>query len=291
MTHSGDEAPHRSDRSLWLYFSLAYAISWVIWAPLWLPALGVSGLPVLPYHHALGAAGPMLAAIAVTWRETGWDAVRTLLRRLLEWRDCFGLLAVALIAPFAITAIAVVVARLSGDSAVSLAAIGHSREFPEFSTVGFLFYNFFTFGIGEEVGWRGFALPRLQSNMSAFRATLLLTLGWALWHAPLFLYRPGYTAMGPAGILGWLVSLLTGAILLTWLYNSSGGSLLVVAVFHATIDVAFTSDFASPLVTNISGAFITVWGVLVLLIAGPRRLSKSAAAWDGDHRSSRVGTP
>ena len=105
-------------------------------------------------------------------------------------------------------------------------------------------------------------------------ASLLLTLGWALWHAPLFLYRPGYTSMNAAGVAGWLFSLVTGAVLLTWLYNGSKGSLLVVALFHAAVDVAFTSAISSPLVVNMAGALITVCGFIVLVVTGPGYLSR-----------------
>jgi len=109
---------------------------------------------------------------------------------------------------------------------------------------------------------------------SALVASLLLTLGWALWHAPLFLYRPGYTSMNAAGIAGWLFSLVTGAVLLTWLYNGSKGSLLVVALFHAAVDVVFTSAISSPSVITTAGALITVCGVMVLVATGPGYLSR-----------------
>lgn len=109
---------------------------------------------------------------------------------------------------------------------------------------------------------------------SAFVATLLLTVGWALWHIPLFFYRPGYASMDAAGIVGWFFSLLTGSILLTWLYNESRGSILVVALLHAAIDVVFTSDIASQYVVNATGALITVWGITVVGTAGPRCLSR-----------------
>lgn len=256
------------------FFALAYAISWLLWAPLWLPAFGVHGLPVLPFHHALGALGPIAAAFLVSAMETGWTGPGDLLRRMGLWRGRLIWVAIALLAPFALLAFAVVgVSVLAGEN-LSLAGFGRSREFPQFSTLTFLAYNIVSFGYGEEVGWRGFALPRLQTRHSALVASLLLTLGWALWHLPLFFYRPGYTSMDVFGVAGWFFSLLTGSVLLTWLYNDSRGSILVVAVFHATVDVAFTSSVSSPSVVNAAGALITFWGIIILVAAGPRFLSR-----------------
>lgn len=256
------------------YFALAYGISWLLWAPLWLPALGVDVLPVVPFHHALGALGPIVAAFLVSAREAGPAGPGDLLRRLALWRGRLVWVLVALTGPLALVALAVGVASVFGGEGVSLAGLGRSREFPQFSALGFFAYNLFTFGYGEEVGWRGFALPRLQSRHSAWAATVLLTLGWAFWHTPLFFYRPGYTSMGAAGIAGWFFSLLTGAVLLTWLYNESRGSILVVALFHAAIDVAFTSDISSHFVVNAAGALITLWGIVVFIIMGPSHLSR-----------------
>ena len=256
------------------FFGLAYGISWLLWAPLWLPAFGVDGLPVLPFHHALGALGPIAAAFLVSATETGLAGTRDLLRRMGLWRGRLVWVAVALLAPFALLALAVVGAWVFGGESVSLAGFGSSREFPQFSALGFLAYNIVSFGYGEEVGWRGFALPRLQTRHSALVASLLLTLGWALWHTPLFFYRPGYTSMAPADIAGWFFSLLTGAVLLTWLYNESRGSLLVVALFHAAVDVVFTSDISSQFVVTAAGVLITFWGIIVLVAAGPGYLSR-----------------
>ena len=256
------------------YFVLAYGISWMLWAPLWLPALGVEGLTVIPFHHALGALGPITAAMLMSAAESGVGGPRDLLRRMGRWRGHLLWVTVALLAPFVLLGVALAAASLAGGGPASLAGLGSSGEFPQFGPLAFLVYNVLTFGFGEEVGWRGFALPRLQARHSALGATLLLTVGWAVWHVPLFLYRPGYAGMGAAAIAGWFLSLLTGAVLLTWLYNESEGSLLVVALFHATVDVAFTSDISSTLVVNIAGALITGWGILVLIVAGPRFLSR-----------------
>lgn len=263
-----------SDRHLLLFFALAYGISWMIWAPLWLPAFGIDTLPVLPFHHAWGAVGPIAAAFLVAGMEAGAAGPRDLLRRMVLWRGRLLWVLLALLAPLGVLAFAALAAWLFTGEEGSLAGVGVSREFPQFSALGFLVYNLFSFGYGEEVGWRGYALPRLQAKYSALVATLLLTLGWALWHVPLFLYRPGYTSMGATGIAGWFFSLLTGAVLLTWLFNESRGSILVVALFHAAIDVAFTSDISSPFVVNAAGVIVTLWGLTVLVVAGPRHLSR-----------------
>jgi membrane protease YdiL (CAAX protease family) len=192
---------------------------------------------------------------------------------MVTWRGRLRWLAVACLAPFALLLLAMAGASLVGGQKFTLEGMGTSREFPQFSAFAFLAYNIVSFGYGEEVGWRGFVLPRLQARHSALVSSLLLTLGWALWHIPLFSYRPGYLGMNAAGIGGWVLSLVTGSVLLTWLYNSSRGSLLVVAIFHATIDVVFTSQTSSPSVINALGAFITVAGVIVVVAAGPRDLS------------------
>lgn len=257
-----------------VFYALACAVSWLVWAPLWLPPLGYDVLPVLPYHHALGAVGPIAAAFLVSAAQTNGHGPRDLLARMAAWRGRLPWILVGLAGPLLLPLLAVGLAAAFTNEPVSLSGFGRSSEFPRFGLLGFLIYNVVSFGYGEEVGWRGFALPRLQARHSALAATAMLSIAWAFWHLPLFLYRPGYVSMGPSGALGWLFSLVTGAVLLTWLYNESRGSLLVVALFHAAVDVAFTSEIASEFVVNAAGAMITVWGLVVLVVAGPRFLSR-----------------
>jgi len=66
---------------------------------------------------------------------------------------------------------------------------------------------------------------------------------------------------------------MTGSILLTWLYNSSKGNILICAVFHSTIDIAFTADLAGVNVINYMGFLITIWGILTILIFRPKNLA------------------
>ncbi len=258
-------------KRLIVYFLLAYLLSWVIWLPLYAPAIGLGTMPVLPYHHAIGAFGPFLAAI-ITTVLFDMKALPALLNK------CFSLgnivmLQVALFAPFLIAVAAISIVGLFGSGNFDFSSIGTSNEFPGWGLLMFTAYNIFTFGYGEEMGWRGYALPKLQQRFSALQSSLILTVFWALWHLPLFLYRPGYVSMDMAGMIGWLLSLLTGSILLTWLFNTSKGSILICALFHATVDVAFTSANMDAATVSFMGAIITIWGVLTILIFKGKDLS------------------
>lgn len=244
------------------FFTLAAAISWLIWLPLYGPAVGIVGLPVLPYHHILGAFGPLLAAIITTAIYNRHD-VPALLDALFNAKRPV-LLLLAAFSPFAIGLLAMAADRwLLHTPMPPLSFSILSPDFRMQNIITFTLLNVATFGLGEEAGWRGYALPLLQKRHSALTSSLLLTAFWALWHIPLFLYRPGYVHMEVASIIGWVVSLLTGSVLLTWLFNASKGSILVCAVFHATIDVAFTYPGLQATTISIIGALITVAGLIV----------------------------
>lgn len=260
-------------KSLTLYFFLAYLISWIIWLPLYLPKFGIHFLPVLPFHHAWGALGPLTATIIVTKLEKGNDGIKNLLYRMFQWKVNWFWYFIAIFSPFVLLVFATIINDFN-NSKVSFDGLGVSSEFPEFGFVSFFLYSVIVYGFGEETGWRGYALPKLQKKWNALSSTVILTFLWALWHIPLFLYRPGFLAMDVFGIFGWFLSLFTGAILLTWIYNSSRGSILMAALFHGTIDIVFTSDSIEPNTMNITGFLLVVFAVFVLGLTGWKHLSK-----------------
>jgi membrane protease YdiL (CAAX protease family) len=101
--------------------------------------------------------------------------------------------------------------------------------------------QFFISPLAEEPGWRGFALPRLQEGYGPLKGTLLLGLLWGCWHFPLFLV-PGYDGAG-TGLFGvalpfgeFVVSVFAMAIIITWVFNHTRGSLLLVMMVHAATD-------------------------------------------------------
>jgi membrane protease YdiL (CAAX protease family) len=182
-------------------------------------------------------------------------------------------LSIALLSPFLLAFIATIINCFVDQGALHFSGFLKVKEFPDFNLLTFFVYNLIFFGVGEEVGWRGFVLPRLQTKINALASSMLLTVFWALWHLPAFFYRPGYNSMDITGIMGWFFSLLTGSILLTWLFNSSKGSILICAIFHSTVDIAFTADVANKSIVNYMGILITVWGILTILIFKPKNLS------------------
>lgn len=249
----------------------------MIWLPLVAGSMGFS-LGILPYHHFFGAIGPGAAAFIVAGICTGERGVIELARQVVHWRVGWQWYVVALCGPALLFLLAAISSGFFSWRWIELDRFGASEEFPQWGLVSLLLFRTLTFGLGEEIGWRGFALPRLQRRRSALSATLLLSLGWALWHWPMFLYRPGYSSMDVAGIVGWFFSLVTGAILLTWLYNSTQGSVLIVSLFSGSVDLAFTSQDIGPDIMNIMGSLIVLWAILVVVVTRPATLSCAGKA-------------
>lgn len=245
-------------RKTGIFFVLAFSISWLIWLPLYGHIFGIDIEPI-PYNHALGGFGPMLAAIITTiiyQKEKLAGLLKSMLRA-----GSITMLLVAILAPFVIALLSIVTNGIVTGRFENVSTLLRSDEFPDWSFIQFVMYNLIFFGFGEETGWRGFALPEFQKKLKPLAASVLLTVFWAAWHWPLFFYRPGYVSMGFAGIVGWIFSLLTGSVLLTWLYNNSRQSVLICAIFHATIDIAFTANYTDKDISNYLGFFITFWGI------------------------------
>jgi uncharacterized protein len=258
-------------RELFVFFCIAYLISWALWAPLWLPYFGVKADTFLPYQHGFGGLGPMLSAFITTAIFKDRADLQVLWRRLMQWKPLLWT-AIAVLLPFVFGLLGGLIAWLSEGRFPDFSKMGSSSEFPELNIAQFLLYNILFFGYGEEVGWRGFALPRLQQKFKALPATLILSVFWALWHLPLFAYRPGYTAMDIGGAAGWFFSIVAGAILFTWLFNASRGSLLACALFHGLTDVVFLCNYGNDNMMQYVGMLVTLWGIAAVLIWGWKEL-------------------
>lgn len=251
------------------FFVLAYALSWVVEIPLALEAQGITRTKI-PYPvHYLAAYGPMLSALIVTTLTGGSRGLRELLGRMTKWKlsPVWWLVALAPLGLYLLVAISL---WLIQGERIDLAAMGQVDYLPALGLAALPMWVL-TFGIGEETGWRGYALPKLQEGRSALSATLILWGLWALWHLPLFFY-----SYDPAIVPGMLIGLLAGAIVFTWLYNSTGGSILMVALWHGAFN--FTTACISckaGLIAAVISALVMVWAVVVVLRFMPVKLSRA----------------
>ncbi|MFN8444990.1 MAG: type II CAAX endopeptidase family protein [Caldilineaceae bacterium] len=257
------------------FFVLAYAISWLLWLPLVAAAEGWIG-PVSRYWHLVGSLGPALAAILFAWLLEGKSSVQQLVAGMTKWRVSRLWWAIAALGPVALLVLALLAARGMGSPWPEWRKLGAVAEYPQLGWLGLLAVEIIFYGYGEEVGWRGYVLPRLQRRHSALWAAVVISIGWSLWHLPLFVINESYRQMGLGGVIGWYLSMLTGSILLTWLYNSSDGSILLLAIFHGLLDLVMINQAVGPEMMNIMGMLTTLWGVAVLLLERPARLSHHA---------------
>jgi membrane protease YdiL (CAAX protease family) len=213
-----------------IFFVLTYAIAWAFWAPLVILQDRMPPAPEL-LLTILGSSTPSVLAILLVARLQGRAEVRHLLRRLLMGRVNIGWYA-AIVALTALPVVAVWVSTLLGAPAPVVAV-----TIPGALSL-FLFSIFPGSALGEELGWRGFALPRLQTRRSALAASLIVGAVWGTYHFPLFLL--GSPVRPLALFLPFALSCVIMSIFYTWMYNGTGGSLLLAVILHAATNLPLT---------------------------------------------------
>ncbi len=253
---------------LWFYL-LAFLISWVGWAPSVAASRGVTAFahPAFQALLLFPALGPAIAAVVVTWAAEGRGSVLALMTRLVRWRVGGLWYVAALLIPPLLHLSARGVDRVLGINPPSASDVALTGP----ALVGFVIVSLLS-NPWEEVGWRGFALPRLQSRSNALVATLIVGFLWGMWHLPLFWWAGGPMAAHP--FVPWLVGVIGESFVYTWLYNGTGGSLLVVSLYHVVGNVsgALLADKAGSAVGMAVAAALLA--IVLVLVFGPARLSR-----------------
>src|SRR5918999_510962 len=198
-----------------VFFILAYTLT----RPL-IPLVSVSPLWGFPALF-----GPALAAVIVATAADGKPSLKDLLGRVVRWRVGARWYAVALGLP-------VILALAAAGLHLALGA----RSSIEFGGLSVLNFVVFVLIVGEELGWRGYALPRLLARRSALAASLILGVLWGLWHLPPF-FVPGAPQHG-LPITAFLLLTMAYSVLFTWIYLHTGGSVLLAALFHGAINLS-----------------------------------------------------
>lgn len=253
------------------FFILAYLITW----SLEIPAVFFPGWPgILTFLNNLG---PAISAMIVVGMVAGSEGVRQLLEPLRKWRVGINWYFIVLLGPALSMIISIILYGLMGSGNGMSDVINFFLLFGKqiLPLILIFFYQFIIIW-GEEIGWRGYALPKLQQKMHPIIASVLLGLLWGFWHLPLFWFA-GFVHQ-QMGLPFFILATVGYSMLYTWIYNGTRGSLLMMCLLHATNNttVSFTMLFFNPIIEQplFSLAVLALFNLVVIIYAGPKLLWK-----------------
>jgi uncharacterized protein len=260
ILHKGLLARH----PLFFFFLIAYAGAWLVEAPVVLSATGTGLLPyTLPRTVqvlALAVAtftGPTLSAFVMTGVIEGRAGISRLLRRYVLWRvKLRWYLFVLLVIPASVVLGAIVLPGVVASYQPLTSSMVLSYPLALVAT--------FVLGgpLGEEPGWRGFALPRLQPMHGPLAGSVILGLLWGSWHLPLF-WSGVWTPPTLPNIVMFIVMTTALTVIITWVFNNAKGSLLITMLMHASFNT-----FANKIVVPLFPApILDAYGLLPVLVA------------------------
>lgn len=237
------------------FFALAFAWSWAFWllASVVRPRLPTVGIMLF----IAGSFGPGIAAIAVVRYAGGQDGLHRWLRRSLQWRVGWRWLALSFFLPLAVMGLAAAMHIALGGTIAPSPASGHVL----LAVVNFGVLLLFGGPLGEEFGWRGYALPVLQERYGWRVASLVLGTVWGAWHLPLFYMADTAQSHIPVGL--FMVSTVALSVLFAWLFNRTEESVLPALVLHTAVNAW---GWVIPVMVMPDGSNLRPYGLAVGLL-------------------------
>lgn len=252
-----------NDIDLMLFFGLSFLVSWSVWT---FQIVSGSSSQILFW---VAGFGPTIAALLLTAWRGGRSSVWEFLGRLLQWRVGLRWYGFGLFGTPLVMLLALGVHMLMGGNRPQFVDPNHLvtsiEQWPGILIV-FVYVFIFT-ALGEEPGWRGYALPRLQMRFSPFFSSLILGLVWACWHLPLFWMAGNFHQDLP--VSWFLLQVLGSTFLYTWIFHHTRGNLLIMLFFHTSSNTAVGLLPVLPL--DNAGSLRPLWlavGMLWLLMGG-----------------------
>jgi membrane protease YdiL (CAAX protease family) len=260
----------------WTFLLLSFGFTWLILLPGVLASFGVLELR-LPMYALVAVAqfGPSLTAFFLTYRSDGKAGAIQLLKRAFDFHIPWKWLAAIFLIPPLLAGLALAVHILLGGRLPQLQLLSQ----PIAILPSFFFILLLQGPVPEEFGWRGYMLDRLQSRWTALVASLILGFFWWLWHLPAsFMEGVAQAYLPQAPYLIWIVAF---SVLMTWIYNNTGGNLLAALLFHtmANLSNALFPTFelapgGSQQAYYILAALTVLAASLVAAVWGPQQLQR-----------------
>lgn len=258
-----------------VFFGLVFLLSWSVWVPLALDHYSLLPSRLNPgivlVGRLLGTFGPAVSAILVSRWSGGRPAVQALLGLLRKWRvGWIWYAAAGLVFPALLFVVAAIYKLLPGAAPLPVQPISITNLVV---VTIFLILSV----LGEEIGWRGYALPHLQQHWPALKTSLVLGTIHTIWHLPFWIVLGELETFGPGY---WLISwiwVLALTTYITWLMNNTGNSLLIALLFHWSFNMVSVGFL--PITTVIPTFLIFIlfaWGIVSGIISryGTERLAR-----------------
>lgn len=237
----------KNSTKLILFTVITFIISWSFWF------VGAGKNTTL---HILGTFGPTIAALGLIICFEGISRLQPVLSSLVKWRIGFRWYLFVFGSALIIPLLAILIFTCRGG------VIVQTNDPRQWYLIIPAFFQILLFNVlGEEIGWRGYALPRLQQKFSPFLSSVILGVVWCQWHLPLFLIDGNFHRQIP--FFAFFLQSIALSLLMTWLYNRTGASLLIVHLFHAASNTFLGVLPIMP--ENTQGNLAPLWIAVALL--------------------------
>jgi membrane protease YdiL (CAAX protease family) len=246
-----------------LFVIVSYSITWSILFPL---SLVYNELDIVEREiwHSFGSIGPSIGGITALYLSKKQEGLELLKERTLKYPGYkFLILAFS---PLIILFIVLIFEWLFGF--FKIVTFLQENNITNFGTFVIFILPSLCYGFFEEIGWRGYFLPKLQSKFNALISTIILTIIWWFWHFPAFFYRFDLFF----ALVLMLPLMLTGSIIFTFLFNQSKGSILMVIILHICYDIVTSHQISITAIILVSTFFIFM-DIRILKIYGSENLS------------------
>jgi hypothetical protein len=264
-------------KEAYTFLGFTLALSWLVfWGPLALfkiPTISfvsnIKGPAWAITLFIIGGFVPSLLAIFLTWKKEGITGLRLLGRCILQFKLGWRWYVFIFLIVITGTAGQLTINKLQGNAFNGYLFLAQSGSFLPLLILG---------PLSEEIGWRGYALERLQTRWNALTSSLIIGVVWALWHLPLFMMVG--TSQHELGLpfIGFLITLVTSSILYTWLYNNTQQSLWSAVLLHwlytYAAQVLLYGVTRSPLYNWLECLPYVIMAAIVVLIWKPQKLSR-----------------
>ncbi len=250
--------------SIIIYVIIAYGMTWCITIPL-IFYYDIINYEIRELWHSLGSIGPTLAGLIIIYTRKRKLGLVQLKDRILKVAD--KKLFLVAFSPLIILALILPFEAVFGlfDYYTFL----KTNNLEDIKSFILFFLPSLCYGFFEEIGWRGYLLPELQNFYTALKSTIILTVIWWLWHVPMFFYRFDLYF----SLIFMFPLLLSGSIAFTFLFNQSGGSLLMIIIFHISYDIVTSSEISLIAILVVSALFIFI-DVRAIKVYGIESLSQ-----------------